>query len=234
MPSPTMATVAPCSRSDRIAAALPSGRTSARTWSAGMPDLRPRPPRRCARRSPVSIQTSRPSAASCSTAARDSGRMRVGDARSAPTQDAVGGRRTSGVAPAAAIVVGRARSPSAGVVSAGCRRTRARPSTRRRDPGTGDRLERWSAVGSDPAARGRPRRSPRQRVLAAGLGGGRQPQQLVLGDAVGGTHAGHLGRPRVRVPVLSSTIGRDARGPPPAPRRRGSGCRARRPCRCRP
>ena len=193
-----------------------------------------------ARLSPVSIQTSRPSAFSCATASRDSG-LSVSATAIRPAGCAVD-RDVHRRRAAARQRLGRARvrpsrfTPMLAHAAPGCRAAPRGPSTTRLDALAGDRLEVLAPSGSSSPSSLRSRDDRlAQRMLGADLGRGRQPQQLRSRRArCARARSVTAGLPRVSVPVLSRTIAVDRGAPAPAPRRRGSGCRTRPPCRCRP
>ena len=169
--------------------------------------------RRWPRLSPVSIQTSRPSACSSRTACGDSGlsvsataisagalrRPRPRTSASCPAERQAPppcvGLARSGRCPAAA---SRRALPS----SSGVARRRSRDTPARRPPGS-----RWPAGWQSPARRRAAHDRLAQRVLGAALGRWRRaaagrPRRT----SPGAQHVRDRGLPRVSVPVLSSTM----------------------------
>ena len=236
MPSPTIATTLPSACSALTLSAFCSGSTSASTWS--MPTSRAIASA-VARLSPVSIQTSRPSAFELRDRLARLGLQRVGDRdqagglavdRDEHRRRAVAGQRRRRARPARRVDMPishrAARLPS----------KTSRPSTRAWMPWPANawKCSRLGQLESELARAADDRLA--ERVLGADLGRGGQAQQLASRSrpSAGDDAAVTAGLPRVSVPVLSSTIVSMRARLLPAPRRRGSGCRTRRPCRCRP
>ena len=240
IPSPTIATTWPAACSAATLAALSAGQDLGQDPLRRDADLRARPPRPWPGGRPVTSQASIPWASRARTASAASGltgsaideqpdapprrrRRRRGSARRRP-------------APRPATASGAEVDAALGRGGGHCRRRTVRPSTIASAPPPGDRREAARAPGNaSPRSRaaGEDRRG--ERVLAAGLHGGRQPEELVPGRPPGDRHDLRDGRlpERERARLVEDDRGHPM-GRSRAPRRRGRGCRPRRRARCRP